>query len=327
MLADIGLYFSPDNQLAFVVPGSHALDHDRQPHSFGHWGFGTALIDAHLSYRVVTDWKLAAATLAGLKTFIMPSTECLDDTEVAVLEQWVRDGGRLLVTGLCGAGYSTGGRFARRKTPVVLRWFADAARRIEGPSGDTGPARAAAAGSDPSVPLGDVPGSLPSGEEGRPRRRVITKPISCSLSRGSIHWSPEPLGLDYYVHETERAKRLPEIVDFIGQSNLLESDGLPSTVGLFLWQSPDRRAVFADLVNYDLDLETDQIVPATDLTFRLRLPSGWQNASVQTITPDEMVPATLKVEDGWVTIRLEHLVHYASLRMAEAASHSLRPGR
>jgi hypothetical protein len=316
ILADIGLYFSPNNQLAFVVPGSHALDHDRQPHSFGHWGFGTALIDAHLPYCVVTDWKLAAATLAGLKTFIIPSTECLDDTEVAVLEQWVRDGGRLLLTGPCGTRYSTGGRFARRKTPVVRRWFPDAARRVEGPSGDMGPARAAAAGSDPSVPLGHVPGALPSRVEDRSPQAAPTKPLSCSLGRGSIHWSLEPLGLDYYVHETERAQRLPEIVDFIGRSDLVEVDGLASTVGLFLWQSPDGRAVFADLVNYNIDLATDQIAPATDLTFRLRLPGGWQNASIETITPDEMAPATVKVLDGRITVRLGHLVHYASLRMS-----------
>ena len=105
--ADVGILYSPDNQLADVVPGSHALDHDRQPHSFGHWGFATAMIDAHLPYRVITDWKLSCESLRGLRTFVVPNAECLDEPVLSVLTEWVRGGGRLVITGPSGAcGYA-----------------------------------------------------------------------------------------------------------------------------------------------------------------------------------------------------------------------------
>ena len=162
ILAHVGLYFSPDNQLAFVVPGSHALDHDRQPHSFGHWGFGTALIDGHVPYRVVTDWKLSANALANLKTFIVPSTECLDDDQATILETWVRSGGRLIITGPCGARHSTAGRFARRQTPIVLRWFPGAADALSNQSTASSPAKAVAAGGDPTIPLADLKTPTPT---------------------------------------------------------------------------------------------------------------------------------------------------------------------
>lgn len=293
--ADVGLYFSPDNQLACVVPGSHALDHDRQPHSFGHWGFATAMIDAHVPYRVVTDWKLSAEALADFKTFIVPGAECLDEREAAVLEAWARGGGRLVVTGPCGARHSTAGRFARRTAPLVLRWFSG----ITFDGTDFQPAPA-----DEAAP--------PAGT--RSTLRLVERP----LGEGRVAWSPQPLGMQYYVHETERWQRLPELASLIGPSELVDAEGLAATVGLFLWQSEDGRALFADLVNYDLDLEADRIAPASNLSFRLRLPEGWQRAGVETIAPDDEPPATAETRQGWVSIRLPRLVHYASVKITRS---------
>jgi len=70
-VADVGILFSPDNQLALLAPGGFP-DMDRQPHIFGHYGWATALIDAHIPYRAVTDWKLNARHLSGLRAFIIP---------------------------------------------------------------------------------------------------------------------------------------------------------------------------------------------------------------------------------------------------------------
>ena len=118
-MADVGILYSPDNQLADVVPGSHALDHDRQPHSFGHWGFATAMIDAHIPYRVVTDWKLTCESLRGLRTFVVPNAECLDEPVLPVLTEWVRGGGRLVITGPSGARAGTQGMFRRRDRSLL----------------------------------------------------------------------------------------------------------------------------------------------------------------------------------------------------------------
>ena len=102
-VADVGILYSPDNQLAAAVPGSFACDPNRQPHSFGHWGFATAMIDAHIPYRVVTDWKVTRESLDGLRTFVIPDAECLDEPVLPVLTEWVRGGGRLVITGPSGA--------------------------------------------------------------------------------------------------------------------------------------------------------------------------------------------------------------------------------
>ena len=319
VLADVGLYFSPDNQLAFVVPGSHALDHDRQPHSFGHWGFGTALIDGHIPYRVVTDWKLSPFTLATLKTFIVPSTECLDDDQIAILETWVRGGGRLIVTGPCGTRQSTAGRFARRETPIVLRWFPNTADKLSNQSTASSPAKAAAAGGDPTIPLADLQTSNQSAATTSsvdPHRHQIQE---VTLGTGRILWSPTPLGMDYYLHETERPARLPELLNLVGPSQLLDPGNLPATVGTYLWVSPDGRTLTVDLVNYNLHLDTDQITPAKDLSFRLRVPNSWRSVTVDTITPDKTPPATCKLEDTRITIQLHNLLHYTCIKITQTS--------
>ena len=321
--ADVGLYFSPDNQLAFVVPGSHALDHDRQPHSFGHWGFGTALIDGHVPYRVVTDWKLSADALAGLKTFIAAGAECLDDDEAAVLETWVCNGGRLVVTGPCGARHSTAGRFARRQTPFVLRWFPDAANRMPPLANPSAPAEAAAAGADPTVPLAAVGSDKPT--ISTERQKVVpptagdSQTLEVTMGEGRIVWSPEPVGMDYYLNEADRPARLPELLHLVVASDLLDPGNLPATVGAYLWQSQDGTSLHVDLVNYDLDLQDDRITAAKDLAFRLRLPEGWKDVTLDTITPDGTEPATWELADGWVKIRLGSLVHYACVKLSKVS--------
>jgi len=320
ILAHVGLYFSPDNQLAFVVPGSHALDHDRQPHSFGHWGFGTALIDGHVPYRVVTDWKLSANALANLKTFIVPSTECLDDDQATILETWVRSGGRLIITGPCGARHSTAGRFARRQTPIVLRWFPGAADALSNQSTASSPAKAVAAGGDPTIPLADLKTPTPTASAITSSVDPATPPIhEATLGTGHIFWSPAPLGMDYYLHETERPARLPQILNLVGPSQLLDHGNLPSTVGAYLWTSTDSRTLTVDLVNYNLNLDTDQITPAKNLTFRLRLPNSWRNVTVDTITPDKTPPATCKLEAPWATIQLNNLLHYTCIKLTQTS--------
>lgn len=323
ILADVGLYFSPDNQLAFVVPGSHALDHNRQPHSFGHWGFGTALIDGHVPYRVVTDWKLSAEALAEFKTFIVPNTECLDDDEASVLETWVRQGGHLVVTGPCGTRYSTAGHFARRETPIIQRWFPNATERLSGTSATSLPAQAAAAGRDPTIPLANLaaPKTEPAvSSQILPADAPSSPVLEIALGRGRIRWSPAPLGMDYYLHETERTTRLPEILNLVGPSELLDASGLPTTVGAYLWQSRNGQSVHVDLVNYNLDLENDIINPASGLSFRLRVPNNWKGLDIDTITPDGTAPATGVLEDGWVKIKLNRLVHYACIKITRSGT-------
>jgi hypothetical protein len=149
---------TPDNQLGLLAPAGPS-DAAHQPHSFGHWGFATAMIDAHVPYRVVVDWKLGPQSLAGLRTFVIPDAQWLDDQVLDVLENWVRAGGRLVITGASGTRQGTGGLFARRTTSLL-------------------------------APLAGVD-ILENGGSSDVRRRDVGK--------GTVIWTPESVGNEYYA--------------------------------------------------------------------------------------------------------------------------------
>ncbi len=273
VVADVGILYSPDNQLADVVPGSHALNHDRQPHSFSHWGFATALIDAHIPYRVVTDWKISSESLRGLRTFIVPNAECLDDGVLPVLTNWVRDGGRLVVTGPSGRRAGTQGMFRRRERSLLETLV----------------------GQDMSQ----------TGDQVRTQQE----------GQGTVVWTPAPIGIEYYIQHEERSDRLDELVTLIGPSDVLDGAQLPSTVGVCCWQSADGRTLFADLVNYNFDPAADRVATAEGLVLRLRLPPGTTNLHVTTLSPDEEVSATAKLDGGWAVLQLPRLKYFASVKL------------
>jgi len=282
VIADVGILFSPDNQLWLLAPGGPA-DFDRQPHSFGHWGFATAMIDAHLPYRVVTDWRLNTKELAGLRVFIVPDAECLDDSALPALEKWVRRGGRLIITGPSGMRAGTAG-FLRERTRSLL---------------------APLVGMDLSTNAKGKPKASSGGSTAHVR----------NLGRGVVVWTPAPVGMQYYLDERQRPSRLPTMARMVGRSALIDGGNLSSTVGIFGWQSDDGKTVFADLVNYDLDAESDRVRPARNLRFRIRLPQGWQRVQAATLSPDDTPPATATTRDGWAVVDVPSLAHYASVKL------------
>ncbi len=273
--AEVGLLFSPDCQLGSVLPGAPAPDFDAQPHVFGHWGWATALIEAHIPYRVIPDWKLNAEALAGLRIFILPDAECLEDGVQSVLQEWVQAGGQLIITGPAGRRHGPHGNFAQReKSPL-----------------------ASLVGRDLTL----------TGEE---RNQVSVHP----WGRGTVLWTPEAIGMEYYLKDRERSARRSTIEEMVGVSHLLDPGNLPSTVGIFCWQSPVEGALFTDLVNYDVDIKADVVKPVENLTFRIALPKGWRRVKAETLTPDNLPPATIDIKQGWAAVSLPRLDHYAAIR-------------
>lgn len=59
--------------------------------------FRTA-VEEHLPVTVINDWNLTPADLAPYKVLILPNTACLDDAQVAAVEQFVRNGGGLVAS-------------------------------------------------------------------------------------------------------------------------------------------------------------------------------------------------------------------------------------
>ena len=273
-MANVGIVFSPDNQLALLAPGGPP-DASRQLHSFGHWGFATAMIDAHIPYRTVVDWKVNAKSLEGLRTFVIPEAQWLDDSIIPVLEHWVRGGGRLVITGPCGTRSGTTGLFAKRKVSLL----------------------SSLVGIDFTKAAGTA----------RVHRR--------SLEKGAVLWTPEPVGMDYYVHETQRHSRLPTLKELVGDSAVFDGRELPSTVGAFCWKSADKAVVFVDLVNYNLDAEADRLTPARDLSFRVPIGAKTRKVETATLSPDSLPPATVEIRDGWAVVRLPQLLHFASVKL------------
>lgn len=62
--------------------------------------FGTfrAAVEEHLPVAVINDWNLNPADLAKYKVLILPNTACLDEAQVAAIEQYVRNGGGLVAS-------------------------------------------------------------------------------------------------------------------------------------------------------------------------------------------------------------------------------------
>jgi len=107
---DIGIYYSSSSILRWYTPGG-CLDFDDQPHQFGFWGWGTALGELHYQYRAVPEWKLTAEMLATLRVLVIPNAEVLDPADVTMLQTWINDGGRLIITGDSGKYRGESGKF------------------------------------------------------------------------------------------------------------------------------------------------------------------------------------------------------------------------
>jgi hypothetical protein len=271
-MADVGVLFSPDNQLALLAPGGFP-DMDRQPHVFGHHGWATALIDGHLPYRTLTDWKLTEKHLAPLRAFIVPDAECLEEEAARALEAWVRRGGRLIVTGPSGGREGPDGHFRRRSASALASRLGIDLRQKNGAT------------------------------------------VERAVGKGRALWTPAPLGMDYYLQTEKRASLRAGMLRMVGASALVEAR-LPETVGIFLWRAADGRALFADLVNYDLDADADRVRPAASLTFQVRLPRGWRAVRARTLSPDGEAPAEVVVRGRWARVRLPRLVHFASVKIS-----------
>ncbi|MHB0998555.1 MAG: hypothetical protein ACYC27_04855 [Armatimonadota bacterium] len=267
---DVGILFSGDNQLYQIAPGGYP-DLDNQPHIFEHYGWATAMIDAHIPYRVITDWKIDAAHLNGLKTFIIPDAECLPDSIHPSLDRWVRSGGKLIITGQSGNRFGPENTF-RKRNKTLLSGF---------------------------IGMNDY--------KGDGTKRLYGK--------GSVVWTPKSLGADYYLKSSERASLLPGLVAAADPYSRIDAIKLPTTVSISIWESTDGNMIYTDMVNYNVSQDSDNMIRAEDLVFRIRVPEGWNAVTTSTVSPDRVKSADVSIENGWATIRLPKLVQYASVRI------------
>ena len=84
-----------DNTRNFYGRSSGQVEQRYMANVFG--AFRTA-VEEHLPVNVINDWNLNAADLARYKVLILPNTACLDDAQVAAVEQFVANGGGLVAS-------------------------------------------------------------------------------------------------------------------------------------------------------------------------------------------------------------------------------------
>ena len=107
---EIGVYWSSSSELHQMTPAGFA-NFDLRPQMFAHWGWGTALSELHYQFRAIPEWKLTPETLATLRLLIVPDSDVFDPADVAILDTWVKGGGRLIVTGNTGLRKGEAGNF------------------------------------------------------------------------------------------------------------------------------------------------------------------------------------------------------------------------
>ena len=288
--ADIAVVFSPEDQLGHTTPGSYIGNMDKQYHSMGLWGFCHALVDAHMPFKVLPTWKLNEQTLKTIKTLILPNVEFIDDDDYSAIATFVENGGRLIITGPAGLRKGYEGMLEKRERAI----FSDLAGRDI----------SSAVGEDFSLTDRDSSDEL----------------FTNAVGGGQVVWCAAPIGYDYFYYKDERAEILPKILDMVGGSSIFDGSSLPFTVGSFLWKSTDGGDLYVDLVNYNVDLDSDTVIPAENLTFSVRLPEGYEFAHLVAYDPDikDAVELNADISGGWATVTVDTLVIYKSFKFISA---------
>lgn len=284
--ADIAILWSPQNQLMGSVPNSTSTgpDLDKQWHMQGLWGFSQAMIDGHVPYKVVPEWKLGSQTLQGIKTLIVPSMEAMSEEQFEVLKQFAEDGGRLVMTGATGTRYGKEGFFEKRTTGL----FEDLIMK------DT------TIGAKIRI----------SQNASEFNRTVNTVPVG----NGEIVWTANPYGHEYFQSGNNRDELLPGVLELIGGTDMLDGSQLPQTVGVFPYTSANGKELWVDLVNYNVDAIEDVVTPQGALTFKVKLPEGMSVREVTGIRPEGNITLDAQIENGYATVTVPELTYYTSVK-------------
>lgn len=109
---DVGVYYSSSSLLRELAPGGF-LNMNDQAHQFGIWGIGTMLGEMHQQYRYIPEWSLTPEALEGLRVLIIPHALVFDPDDAAnIIQPWLNQGGKLIVTGDSGMYLPESGNFA-----------------------------------------------------------------------------------------------------------------------------------------------------------------------------------------------------------------------
>ena len=95
---------------------------------------------------------------------------------------------------------------------------------------------------------------------------------------------------------------------------IIDASSAPVEAGLFLWRSRDGGNLFIDMVNFNVDLERDVMIPLTNI--EMNLPSvATEGAKITTLSPDGKPPVIVSSDNGRMKILAPQLRHYACVKI------------
>ncbi|MBE6870344.1 MAG: hypothetical protein E7491_00135 [Ruminococcaceae bacterium] len=308
---DIGVWYSGSNQLQQVPPGHFTLTPDAQPHTFGYLGFVNALIDAHMPFRVVTDWKLTAESLAKFKTFIIPNAENIDDDVLPLLEQFVENGGRLVITGSSGTRYGQKNVFRRRESSLLDKLLGGKAK-IESNfyMGKKGKIQIFVEDATDIRTLDD--GSTE--EETSVQREYEPVIIENKIGKGTVAFIQATVDMKYFLEDEKRDEMRPFILQLIGESDIVRDAEMPRTAAMSVWNK-DNEAVYVDIHNYNIDIPSDEITATGALAFSVKLPDGKCLADFEVISPEADVKAEVECANGYAKVKVNSVEVFATVKL------------
>jgi len=92
--ADVAMIFSEDSKMCSMRNGCY--------HGMESVGWGIAMLDANIQYHHIMEIAATPETLARYRVVLLPNVVQIAPATVAALEKYVRNGGKLVVTGLTG---------------------------------------------------------------------------------------------------------------------------------------------------------------------------------------------------------------------------------
>jgi hypothetical protein len=287
---DIGIYYSSSSILNQMMPGG-VINFDSQPHQFALWGWATALGELQYQYKAVPEWKLTASLLTNLKVFIIPESEIFTENDANnILYPWVTNGGRLIVTGVSGNRRGENDIFKVNSSGYSLRNLTGVSNISTAPNED-----------------------------------LLT------VGNGKVLYIKNNIGLDFF-NESSLSIRGNLLTNFSSAMNqildnnreltiLIPGAGITNSVGLTVFADESTSNLFVDIVNYNLDLNSDTMTITPTLNFEIILPD-WMKGSLQseifsptnkpTFTVNEINFDKIKITVGpvqnYASVKITHIV-------------------
>jgi len=245
-----------------VFPGG-VKSFSAQPHQFAHWGWATALGQLQYQYKSVPEWKLAEV-LPDLRVLVIPEAEVFPPADVTLLNNWINSGGRLIVTGLSSRRQGESGNFDINPGGYSL---------------------------SPLTGVTDI-ASAPSWN-------------LSNIGFGRVLYIRDNIGMDYYNASTAPARvaLLPDFenaMDDVLDPNsdlviLTPGSGMNSHVGLTVFEDVCSEKLFVDIVNFNINLATDQITDTAPLTFTIQLPQWMHGTLTATVVSPDVTPPAVAI--------------------------------